>query len=318
MRKKIKLGFVDKWGGFIPENDYYYKVLSRHYDIEISDKPDYLICSQNGRKHFHYSNCVKIADIGENICPDFNEYDYAIGFDYINFDDRYVRIPLYAFYDEYQKLAMREKALSDDELINRKFCSFIVSNGSFSNPIRRMFFEKLSEYKKVDSGGRWMNNIGGPVKDKSEFIRKYKFNIAFENSSSPGYTTEKVMQPLAENVVPIYWGNPLINQDFELESLVVVKNENDIERAINEIIYLDTHDEAYLKKVKTPCLIQSFDYYDKLLENFLCHIIEQPLEKAKRLNLYGFQRIYRIRMHRIYKIEEVLKKPFSIFRKIFA
>ena len=39
MKKKIKLGFVDKWGGFVPEEDFYYKVLARHYDIELSDAP---------------------------------------------------------------------------------------------------------------------------------------------------------------------------------------------------------------------------------------------------------------------------------------
>lgn len=50
MKKKIKLGFVDKWGGFVPEEDFYYKLLARHYDIELSDTPDYLICSQNGHQ----------------------------------------------------------------------------------------------------------------------------------------------------------------------------------------------------------------------------------------------------------------------------
>lgn len=51
MKKKIKLGFADKWGGFVPEEDFYYKLLARHYDIELSDTPDYLICSQNGHSH---------------------------------------------------------------------------------------------------------------------------------------------------------------------------------------------------------------------------------------------------------------------------
>lgn len=314
--KKIKLGFVDKWTGFVPEEDYYYKVLARHYEIELSNKPDYLICSQNGRGHIYY-DCVKIVDIGENICPDFNEFDYAIGFDHLEFWDRYLRVPLYAFYQDYQKLAKRRETMpSDEALLNRKFCSFVVSNGGYGDPLRRQFFERLSKYKRVDSGGRWMNNIGGPVKDKAEFIRGYKFNIAFENSSSPGYTTEKVMQPLAEHVVPIYWGNPLVERDFRPESMVVVKNEADVERAIEEIIYLDTHDDAYLAKAKADCLAQPFDYYDQRLEAFLCHIIDQPLAEAKRLNKYGFQTIHRARMRRIYKLEDVLKAPFKLMRKV--
>ena len=318
MKKRIKLRFVDKGTDFVPENDYYYKVLARHYDIEISNNPEYIICSVNGFSHMKYTNCIKIVDIGENICPDFNEFDYAVGFDHLSFGDRYLRVPLYVFFKEYKKLAQREQVmLSDDKkLLDRKFCCFVVSNGNISNPLRRIFFEKLSKYKRVDSGGRWMNNIGGPVKNKDEFIREYKFNIAFENSSSPGYTTEKVMQPLAENVVPIYWGNPLIDLDFQTESMVLIKNEDDIERAIEEIIYLDTHDDAYLKKLRTPCLVKDFNYYDRQLEDFLRHIVDQPLVKAKRLNTFGFQPIYRQRMRRMYKIEEKLKTPYKLLKKI--
>ena len=59
----------------------------------------------------------------------------------------------------------------------RKFCSFVVSNAD-AKPIRQHFFEKLSDYKKVDSGGRFMNNVGGPVADKIDFHRQHKFVIA--------------------------------------------------------------------------------------------------------------------------------------------
>ena len=253
MKKKIKLGFADKWGGFVPEEDFYYKLLARHYDIELSDTPDYLICSQNGHSHIKY-DCVKIVDIGENIVLDFNEFDYAVGFDHLEFGDRYLRVPLYVFFAEYPKLAERATPPPDDVLLNRKFCSFVVTNGGYGDPMRTKFFHALSKYKRVDSGGRYLNNIGGNVKDKMAFCSQYKFNIAFENSSSPGYTTEKVMQPLSCFSVPIYWGNPLIAEDFSPASLVCVKDEADFDRAIEEIIRLDTDDAAYLEKAKAPCL----------------------------------------------------------------
>ena len=248
MKKKIKLGFADKWGGFVPEEDFYYKLLARHYDIELSDTPDYLICSQNGHSHIKY-DCVKIVDIGENIVPDFNEFDYAVGFDHLEFGDRYLRVPLYVFFAEYPKLAERATPPPDDVLLNRKFCSFVVTNGGYGDPMRTKFFHALSKYKRVDSGGRYLNNIGGNVKDKMAFCSQYKFNIAFENSSSPGYTTEKVMQPLSCFSVPIYWGNPLIAKDFTPASMVCVRDEADIDRAIEEIVRLDTDDAAYLEKV---------------------------------------------------------------------
>ncbi|MBQ2584257.1 MAG: zinc ABC transporter substrate-binding protein, partial [Erysipelotrichaceae bacterium] len=50
--------------------------------------------------------------------------------------------------------------------------------------------------------------------------------------------------------IPIYYGSPTVGEDFPEECMVRVKDEEDIERAIEEIIYLDTHDAAYLEKVK--------------------------------------------------------------------
>ena len=37
--------------------------------------------------------------------------------------------------------------------------------------------------------------------------------IAFENSSFPGYTTEKIFEPMLEGSIPIYWGNPRVDED---------------------------------------------------------------------------------------------------------
>ena len=69
------------------------------------------------------------------------------------------------------------------DMAKRKFCAFVVSNSN-ANGIRRDFFETLSEYKKVDSGGRYLNNVGGAVKDKIEFCSQHKFTIAFENTNT--------------------------------------------------------------------------------------------------------------------------------------
>jgi glyoxylate carboligase len=54
-----------------------------------------------------------------------------------------------------------------------------------------------------------MNNIGYIVDNKRQFQSEYKFSIAFENNAHrpqyPGYTTEKIMEPMTVNSIPIYW-----------------------------------------------------------------------------------------------------------------
>lgn len=291
MRSKKKIAFVDYSSGYVPEEQLLYKLISKHYDIDGTGKPDYIISCGNGRDHLQYPDVIKILWTGENMVPDFNFFDYAIGFDHLSFGDRYIRVPLYHFYFGEDGGKLNRELKSSTELLNRKFCSFVVS-ASGGNPLRRQFFEELSKYKKVDSGGGWLNNIGGAVADKHTFISGYKFNISFENSSSPGYTTEKLPQAFAAQTLPIYFGNPTVETDFNPSSFIRLRDENDVQRAIKEVIRLDTDDGAYLKMIHESCY-DRIEYERRMnnLEQFLCHIFEQPIATARRRNVYGWQAV---------------------------
>ena len=310
--KTIKLKFIDCWLGHKPEEDKYYKLLSKYYNVVLSEQPDYVIDEGLGHEHLNpkFDKCVKLISIGENCAPDFNLFDYAIGFDDLAFGDRYLRVPLYVFYEEFSRLANRIFP-SDEDLLKRGFCSFVVSNGG-GDPLRTEFFHGLGKYKPVASGGRYLNNVGGRVADKNAFCAKYKFNIAFENSVSPGYTTEKVMQPYTVNTVPIYYGNPLVGEDFNVDSMVRVSSRDDAKRAIEEIIYLDTHDEAYISKVKVPCMVHSVAWYEERLTAFLRNIFDRSLDDARRLTGYGMQTVYRERVRNLYRINDTIKVPLRV------
>ena len=233
---------------------------------------------------------MRIVFVGESCVPDFNQFDYAVGFDDLTFGDRYLRIPLFARYGDFRRLCSLPPLAPADEgtLLNRGFCSFVVSNDD-GDPARVEFFRRLSKYRPVASGGKILNNVGGRVPDKSAFIAQYKFNIAFENSVVPGYTTEKVMEPLAVRSVPVYYGNPRIDADFDLACMVRVASRDDMDRAIEEIVRLDRDDEAYLAKLAAPTFVHPFAWYEARLTDFLRHIFDQPLDAARRLNAYGYQ-----------------------------
>ena len=92
--KKIKIKFSGMTGSFDQNNNFITNILKKHYEIEFSDEPDYLIYSVNSMDYLKY-NCVRIYYTPENLTPDFNICDYAIGFDYLDFGDRYIRYPIY-------------------------------------------------------------------------------------------------------------------------------------------------------------------------------------------------------------------------------
>ena len=306
--RTLKIQFVDFWYGFDPNNNFITNALNRDHKIVVTDTPDYLFFSVFGYSHLKY-NCVKIMFVGENIVPDFNLCDYAMGFDYLTFGDRYMRLPLFLTCFNFKDLKKKKK-WGAEKLLNRKFCSIVVSNINLSNSIRERFFRLLSEYKQVDSGGRQWNNVGGPVQDKQEFISNYKFNIAFENSAVRGYTTEKIMDAMTANTLPIYWGNPWIGKDFNERSFINVNAFSSLEEVVQRIVELDTNDEQYLNIMKEPWVedLSIFNWENKL-KVFLTNIIEKPLTEARYLVDDGIQKLHKQNMKTLAFANEKLKIP---------
>lgn len=297
MKPRIRINFVDFWDDFVPTESLFYQLLAQHYEIELSPAPDYLFCSVFGDEHLKY-DCVKIFYTGENQFPDFNLYDYAIGFDRLGFGDRYFRLPIYYLYDA-DFAAMQTKHKIENLEGKSKFCSFVYSNNNAS-PHREQFLNQLNEYKTVSSGGRYRNNVGGPVADKLQFQLAHKFSIAFENSSYPGYCTEKLIQSFAARTVPIYWGDPQVAESFNEGAFINCHSYSSWNEVIEEVKRIDEDDTLCMQMLKTPALkapeIDSREATLHRLTGFLTHIIEQPLEEAVRYNRYYWGRRYKERM----------------------
>ena len=263
-RPILRLNFADFWPGFSKTDNYFYSLFSKHYEVVLCDKPDFLIYSAFGKDHRRYA-CTKIYWTGENTRPNFDDCDYAFSFDYIE-DPRHYRFPLYGYYhdparpdDPRHPQRLVEPKASAAEILARKpkFCCALISNDRASERIE--FMQRLSEYKKVDSGGRALNNIGYVVPEtingkngKLEFIKDYKFVIAFENSVYPGYTTEKIFEPMLVNSIPIYWGNPLVGRDFNTGSFVNVQDFKSHDEAIARIIEMDRDDTQFRTMMEQP------------------------------------------------------------------
>jgi alpha(1,3/1,4) fucosyltransferase len=263
----IRIWFADFWSDFDVRDNIFDSVLKEAgIAFRLSSWfPDLLIYSCFGSQHKRY-RCKKVFYTGENVRPNFSECDYAISFDYLE-DVRHLRLPGYIYHAWSQARlmglkdglsAIRSMLLKDrdDEKIlarKQKFCAFIVGNGSVER--RNEFFYKLSKYRQVDSAGTWLNNTGQVVRSvvKVQFLKDYKFNIAFENSSSPGYTTEKILDALLANCVPIYWGDPMVALDFSERCFVNVGKFESDEAAIQTIIELDRSDDMYRQYLAAPC-----------------------------------------------------------------
>lgn len=250
---ELKINFADFWPGFDKTNNFFYNLLAEKYTIVIADKPDLLFYSVYGRAHSHY-NCTKILYTGEPQRPDFILCDFAFSYEYPVTRKNY-RLPLYALYGDVNQLVHRKTNLGAILMMKKKFCCFVVSNEACK--ARNDFFHALSKYKQVDSGGRLFNNVGGPVENKLDFIKDYKFVIAFESMFYRGYTSEKIFEPFIQNCVPIYWGDPLVANDFNTKSFINCHDYPSFEAVINHIIEVDNNDDLYLKYLAEPVFINN-------------------------------------------------------------
>ena len=296
MKKSIKVWFTDFWAGFNAENHIFTKILREKYDILLDEKnPDFLFCSCFYEKHFSY-DCTKIYYTGENITPDFNIYDYAIGFDRITFGDRYFRLPLYRLYQKQEDGCPHEDSFWKYELARKtKFCNFLYSNDLCASEQRIQLLEAIEIYKHVECGGKIRNNIGGRVGDKDKWLRDFKFTIACENSSKPGYVTEKIFEALRAHTIPVYWGDTLIAQDFNPRRFINCHDFANFEAVVTEIRRLDEDPEACLAMLKEPWFtdgVPPLPLDDTALKDFLYHIIEQGPEASRRTIRDGFTRHY--------------------------
>jgi hypothetical protein len=324
----IKIAFCDFYRNFDPKVFPITKMILESYEVELTDvkHADYVFFSVFGEDHwFVPERCVKIFFTGENITPDFNACDYAIGFDWLDFGDRYLRYPLYYTYSNETNYAMENKHKCDvkKELeIKKDFCSITVSNDD-RNPIFKLLFERLSEYKKVDSGGKWMNNIGGRVKDKLAFDRTHKFSIVCENSASPGYTTEKIVQAYAANCIPIYWGDPDISKVFNTRSFINVADFASVDAVVDYVKQLDSDDNLYAAMQKEPALVSqeySKDKQEQVLFQFLDNIFSQSQNNSMRRNrIFWGKKYIDLRKLQVKRSNSFIYKTYweNLARKIY-
>ncbi|NBW58600.1 hypothetical protein EBR43_12665 [bacterium] len=133
-------------------------------------------------------------------------------------------------------------------------------------------YELLSSYKKVDSYGNLFNNVGaalrGSEQAKINVLKDYKFTIAFENSYHPGYNTEKIIQPLSVNCIPLYWGGDSIRHYFNMDKIIYANDYAALESVLDKVVELDTNDSLYEKMAKMSSVQPAFYDFkpEKILE----------------------------------------------------
>ena len=286
--------------------------------------PDYIIASDKiyaipeyAQKFLELANnnpdSIRIFFTGEALLPDFNIFDYAVTPNYkFVFMDRSARwiykLNTYGFSGDTDLIFNTPFNETNDltfdaakSLIRSKkrFCNFMYSH-NLGHPYRDKLFHAVSEYKRVDSLGSHLNNVntlitvndGGEVYKAGwtsasvEIKKHYKFSIACENARYYGYTTEKLLTSFAAHTVPIYWGNPVVAQEYNPEAFINCNEYSSFDEIIKRIREIDENDDLWAYMVSQPWQTEeqqrASEQERRSYEEFMTNIFTQPLDKAKR------------------------------------
>lgn len=310
-RKTIRINFsgLSTRDEFVLHDNYILNMLKKHYNVEICDDPDYVLCGvlyDHGSFVLgHYNEyildypCVRILIEGENLVPDYNLVDYSICQYPVKYLDRNCYFPCGVEAFSHGRTFFRE--LQDrnrnypDSILDEKpyFASFIASHESEFN-IRGDFFKALDARKRVESVGSYLNNMpnGETVNwldgSKEAFLKKCKFSLCFESTKHEGFITEKIIEAFYADAIPVYYGSSNITEIFNPKAFINVGDYPDFDAAIDKILEIESNDEMYLEMLRQPIFNNPKYPQEKYeeVERFLCHIFDQPLEKAYRRSRY--------------------------------
>lgn len=298
MKKKIRIKFIGFYKEFDMESFFIYQILKKHFDVELCDDPDYVVYScfdlleATGEEHLQYNDCVKIYYTGENLVPDFNLCDYAIGFEYMEYGDRYLRYPCGYPKDANHPGLLHHELRKPEEEHRPGFCSFVYSN-MVTDPMREKLYQAINHYKPVDGAGKVHHTVDIPhaaggswAQERIDFEKNYKFSIACENSAHPGYTTEKILLAFSAGAIPIYWGDPLIKRVFNEKAFICVYDYDTLDDLVRRVKEIDTDPDLYREMATQPVFVPGNEpqKMDAAAEEFLVHIFAQPKEQAYRRN----------------------------------
>lgn len=280
--------------------EYFTTILSEFAEVEVSNNPDFLISGVYGDDFLKY-NCVRIIYISEEDEPDFNLFDYAIGYSKMVFYDRYLEQPFYArlgYEKRLEESLEKHNKSIEYYLSKRKFCNFIYSNG-FADKFRQDAFRALNDYKHVDSAGRFLNNMGdidiagsrtseNYADSKIKFMQDYRFTIAFGNAQKPGYADEKVFDAWRAGTIPIFWGDSTFAETFNSKAYIDCTKCKDVAEVVEKVREIEESQEKYLAMQKEPIILSDSKFYEymgkKRITDFLQHIMLQTPRDAKRIS----------------------------------
>lgn len=264
--KLYKLKNMKKITFFISKkaNDYskyFVDIIKKYLNKELIYSDDYtnsdiIISHITDRRKLFDPKSLNIIISGESK-DIIDKYDIYIGTRLNTIAYKTIYVPYL-----YSSLTEHNKSINSIDYIctRQHFCAYMYS---YDAPHRIKYFKLLNDYKMVHGIGKSCNNIsitknnddGTYLDEAIKIYTNYKFVLALENLFQEGYFTEKIINPLIANSIPIYWGTPDVFNYINKKRVIYMQDFKSDDDLLKRIILLDNSEEEYNKILSEPIFI---------------------------------------------------------------
>ncbi|BCS83483.1 putative fucosyltransferase [Cotonvirus japonicus] len=230
----------------------------------------------------HKNQSLNISISGEPFNTS-HKYDICIDAKHMSNSEETIHYPFL-----FSSLREHRKSIYPKDYIKpkTKFCAYMYNR---IHNHRIWYFKLLSTYKHVDALGKCCRNVDIPdtrhhftdeltYNDIAiEYYSEYKFVLAIENTFLPGYSTEKLINPMIANSIPIYWGDSAIFKYVNKRRVIYVPDFNSDQELLDYIKLVDSNDSLFNKIIRENIYVDS---------NFSLNDREQELHEKIKNSLF--------------------------------
>jgi hypothetical protein len=270
--------------------EYYINIIKlifkklKNYSISkyIDDNCDIVIFSSN--------EDISLLKSTLNICFNYNnssiddDIDISISGSLNNITNYNIYFP-YLFLNLWDRKNNGKYLFHKDNLYKNKkyFCGYLEN---INNLINDNIYEYLSKYKSIDKLDEIYNN----TKYSDLLVEKYsdyRFILLFENDISYGYISEKIINPILANSIPIYGGNEYIFKYINKKRVINIKDFKNINDLIEHIESIDNNEDLYNSIINEPIFVSNINYDN--FELYISDKLDKSLGlKSKNIKLGNF------------------------------
>jgi len=266
--------------------DWYYrtvKYICNMFNVDIDNNntsnssPDIFIQVNEQFNEYKqiYDHTLVILLSGEPHNITYNKFDIIIGTTIKRENSIIIPVPQMLFsLNERKKKDIRYNI----DFNNKKECCFMYQ---VNYKHRVDIFNRFNSRMKVDSYGKSCNNMNNQstrfIYNKEntfydiavELYSNYKFVLAIENNIKPGYFTEKLINPILANSIPIYFGTEDAFTIINKKRVIYMYDYDNIDDLIDYILELSNNIEKYNEIINNKIFINddiTLDNYNEFIE----------------------------------------------------